>query len=272
MAFFEYDNKKFFYQVDGQGEPLVFLNGIMMSTRSWDSFVPTLSEHNMFIRLDFLDQGQSSEGDKFYTQEYQCEVLRQLVLHLKLKKINIMGVSYGGEVAIIFAIKYPELVNRLMLFNTTAKTSNWLQDIGHGWNEIGATLNGEAYYNITIPVIYSPSFYVQNYDWMMNRKKMLVELFSNQVFQHKMKRLVDSSEQLDEIDNLNKIKAETLIVSSELDMLTPPVEQRLLASKISKSHYLFVPSYGHAFMYENPTLFTALVLGFVNRKDGKISI
>lgn len=272
MAFFEYDNKKFFYELDGEGEPILFLNGIMMSTKSWDNFVPKLSKNNLFIRLDFLDQGQSSDATEQYTQDYQADLVKAFLDHLGLTKINIMGVSYGGEVAIKFAIKYPKCLRKLMLFNTTARTSEWLKDIGRGWNAVGETLNAEAYYGITIPVIYSPNFYVSHYDWMMKRKKVLLGIFANPIFQSRMTRLVYSSEPLNEVDNLHKIEADTLIVSSELDMLTPPVEQRLLASKIKNNHYVFIPSYGHAFMYEDPNTFISLVLGFVNNIDGEIVI
>ena len=180
MAFFEFNNKKIFYLDEGQGEPLIILNGIMMSTQSWNYLVPTMTSVLRLIRVDFLDQGQSDTcvGEK-YTQDLQADVVLALIKHLKLNKVNLFGVSYGGEVALKFAVKHSNLINKLILSNTTAHTNEWLRDIGRGWNEVGRTRNGEAYYNVTIPVIYSPLFYVNNYEWMENRRKLLVPLFFN---------------------------------------------------------------------------------------------
>ena len=60
MAEFFYEGKRVYYEVHGdEGQPLVILNGIMMSTASWKSFIPNFSRNNVAILVDFLDQGQS---------------------------------------------------------------------------------------------------------------------------------------------------------------------------------------------------------------------
>ena len=264
MSFFTFQKYQIFYEDEGQGEPILFLNGIMMSTASWKTFVPALSKDNRFIRLDLLDMGQSSRMQENYTQDIQVEVVKALLNHLNIQQINIMGISYGGEVAIKYALKYQSDVRRLMLFNTTSRTNEWLRDIGRGWNKVGATLDGAAYYDMTIPVIYSSNFYVANYEWMEKRRQLLIPLFSSQEFQTRMNRLVISAESLDESKNIYKITVPTLIVSSEFDQLTPSSEQAYLAEHIKNSTHIIVPKAGHAFMYEKPHIFVSLVLGFTN--------
>jgi pimeloyl-ACP methyl ester carboxylesterase len=272
MSVFQFNGKDIYYDVTGTGKPIVFLNGIMMSTASWNSFVSTMSEKNMFIRVDFFDQGQSARMTESYTQEIQVEVVHQLLLHLGLDKAAIMGVSYGGEVALKHAIKYPNEVDRLILFNTAAVTSDWLRDIGHAWNRVGATLDGDAYYDVAIPVIYSPSYYARMAEWMANRRKVLVPLFSTKEFQDRMKRLVDSSENHDCRKDLDKITAPTLVVSSQYDFLVPLLEQEYLVKHIKNAQHVIIPDSGHASMYEKPLIFTALTLGFANAKDAEYVI
>lgn len=275
MPTFSFQNKQIYYALDGEkGEPLLFLNGIMMSTASWNSFVADLSANNRFIRLDLLDQGQSARMDDqpVYDQKLQAEVVKALLVHLQLSQVTIMGVSYGGEVAMHFAVKYPEYVKRLMLFNTTAHTNEWLRDIGRGWNEVGATLNGSAYYSITIPVIYSSTFYVNNIEWMNRRQQLLIPLFSNKEFQDRMCRLVNSAESHDVRMELNKITCPTLVVSSEFDQLTPVNEQEYLRDHLPNPTYVYIPKAGHAFMYEMPLAFISLVLGFTNALSDAITI
>lgn len=264
MASFLYKNKEIYYQMEGQGKPILLLNGIMMSCASWEAFVPSFTERNTLIRIDFIDQGNSARWEEAYTQDEQVEVMAALFHHLNLEKASIMGVSYGGEVGMKFAIKYPQHVDRLILANTSARTSNWLGDIGHCWNRVGDTLDGEAYYDLAIPVIYSPSYYERRAQWMSNRRKLLVPLFSTAEFQSRMKRLVNSAENHDCRKELSKIQAPTLVISSQYDFLTPQQEQEFLVANIKNSSHVIIPDCGHASMYEQPMLFTALVLGFAN--------
>ena len=270
--FFDFEGKQIYYETYGKGKPIVLLNGVMMSTGSWKTFIPSFSESNMLILVDFLDQGRSSSMTESYDQSLQAEVVLKLLDTLKIDKASIMGISYGGEVAIKFAIKYGARVDRLMLFNTTAKTSNWLRDIGRGWKRVGATLDGQAYYDITIPVIYSSGFYKREYGWISEREKRIVPKFSDPEFQARMKRLVDSADFHDCVDELHKIKNPTLVVSCLQDTLIPKPEQDVLVNGIEKAQYIAIPDSGHASMYEKPLLFASLILGFTNTKQTEFEI
>ncbi|MGD9909181.1 MAG: alpha/beta fold hydrolase [Candidatus Izemoplasmatales bacterium] len=268
MSNFEYLGRNVFYEIDGEGKPLIILNGIMMSTKSWQPFIPSLKEYFKVIRLDFLDQGQSDKlVGATYTQTLQVDLLAAFISFLNLDKVNLCGISYGGEVALGFATKYPQMVNRLMLFNTTAYTSPWLQDIGRGWIAAGKTRDGKHYYQTTIPVIYSPTFYEQKLDWMKKREQVLIPVFSNPVFLDQMERLTLSAESYDVRDHLDLVKAPTMIVSAEQDYLTPMENQEYLHQHIENSHLVKIPFAGHASMYEKPLLFTSFVIGFFGVKD-----
>lgn len=264
MPFFTFKNHKVHYQVDGTGEPVVLLNGIMMSTKSWDFAVEKVSNVCQFIRVDFFDQGQTDEYlDEPYDHNLQAALVIALLDHLGIEKAHIAGISYGGEIAVRLGIYYPERIKTLSIYNAAAVTSPWLRDIGRAWNKVGESLDGNAYYNIAIPPVYSPKFYVENNEWMENRRKILEPLFSNPTFQAKMKRLVESSENLDERENVKKIQASTLIVTSEYDFLVPKLEQEFLYKNIKNSHLIAIPEYGHGWMYEDPTLFVTILIGFV---------
>ncbi|TNF09381.1 MAG: alpha/beta hydrolase [Bacillota bacterium] len=272
MTYFDYKGKHVFYDVQGEGKPILILNGIMMSTRSWEPFVETLSEHNQLVRLDFLDQGQSDRLDHPYQQDIQVDVIYHLLKELKLSKINIVGISYGGEVAILFATTHKELVERLVLFNTTPYTSPWLKEIGHQWNAIGRTRDAKTYYQATIPVIYSPSYYEKRLDWMKKREEILLPIFGNPIFLDAMERLTNSAESFDAREKLETIQSPTLIIAADEDSLTPMNNQRELHKMIKNSELVILPGVGHASMYERPMLFVTLVLGFINAKQAVYNI
>ncbi|ERI89778.1 hydrolase, alpha/beta domain protein [Clostridiales bacterium oral taxon 876 str. F0540] len=263
MSYFEFMEKQIYYETYGQGKPIVLLNGIMMSTLSWKPFIEVFSKENRLILLDFLDQGRSGKMDTAYTQDIQVEALKALLDKLQLNKANLVGISYGGEVALEFAVKYEEYVDRMVLFNTTAKTSPWLKDIGVAWNR---SVNDPLdYYCTTIPVIYSPKFYNDKTDWMDNRKALLTEkVFNQKPFMEAMIRLTESADNHDVTAKLPYIKIPTLIVSCENDYITPMPEQRIMHELIKTSELVVLPGTGHASMYEKPLLFSSLVLGFTN--------
>lgn len=273
MAEFTFDGYKVYYETHGTaGEPLVILNGIMMSTASWKPFVEEFSKNNIVILVDFLDQGQSQRMDKPYDHSIQVKLLDELIERLWYYKVTIMGISYGGEVAIQYALAHPERVRRLILCNTCGRTSPWLKKIGDGWNEVAKTGNGYAYYLTTIPVIYSTAFFEEHAAWMDGREAYLTEYFSRPEVLQALIRLTDSSVGYDVVDRLHEITCPTLILSSSEDALVPPTEQQLLHEKIKGSVYLTLNGSGHASMYENPAAFAALVLGFTNLRDQGIHI
>lgn len=270
MAEFIFEGKNIHYETYGEGKPLLLLNGIMMSCASWVEFIQPLSAQNQLILLDMLDQGKSDKMTESYDHAIQIRLVDALLEHLGLSSVCIAGISYGSEVGLEYSILHPDKVERLMLFNATAATGPWLDDIGKAWN----LASGDAmqYYYTSIPVIYSPGFYKKHNDWMERRRQLLGPVFSNEVFINAMIRLTNSSSNYDVRDRLHELECPTLIVSCQQDYLTPIEEQQYLAQHIKNSHYLVLQDSGHASMYEQPLLFTSLILGFTNCAKTAFSI
>jgi len=263
---FTYQGKSIYYESHGRGEPLLILNGIFMTCGSWAAFVNAFSKSNRLLLLDFLDQGRSAKIDAEYTQELQEELVIAFLDHLKLEKASLCGISYGGEVAMRVAARHPGRVKKLVLANTTAYTSPWLKEIGHSWEYAFASGDGRQFFKTCIPTVYSPGFFERNYAWAREREAMFVKLFTQDVYDA-FGRLTRSAENHDERQNLKDIAAPTLVISSEHDAITLPFLQRELAAAIPGAGHVVISGAGHASMYEKPSEFTALVLGFINLND-----
>lgn len=261
MQFTLKNGKCLYYEVHGEGKPLVILNGIMMSTASWKEFVTPLSAHNRLILIDFLDQGQSDKMEEAYSHDVQVSALSELLDDLCHEPISLFGISYGGEIALQYALKHEQKIEKLLLFNTCMETSYWLEEVGNAWNKSAA--DPESYYLTTIPYIYSPIFFNQNKEWMEKRKETLLEVFSYKPFIDSMKRLTDSSLNYDVTDDVQKLSVKTLIAGCEYDFVTPFYQQKKLHEALPHSELVYVPGSGHALMYEKPVLFTSLIKGFV---------
>lgn len=271
--FFTFEGKKVYYEIHGEGKPLLLLNGIMMSTKSWTPFIETLSYQNKLILVDFLDQGQSEKmPEGGYNHDIQVRLVVALLDELKIDKTVVCGISYGSQVALEFTCRHQDRVERTILFNTSAYTSPWLDDIGKAWNMAADTGNGAAYYYTAIPVIYSPMFYENRLDWMRNREKVLFPVFEDKSFIEAMKRLTVSSSDYDVRPILKNIKTPVLVVSSEEDYLLPMRDQKYIVDHVPTASYVKIPNSGHCSMFEQPAVFTSLIIGFANVKETNFKI
>lgn len=267
MATFNAASGEIYYEVHGEQRaqaPLILLNGIMMSTKSWESFIEQLSKDRLLILMDFYDQGSSQKlCGKTYEHSLQIQAVLSLMKHLGHEKYELCGISYGAQIALQIAIKSPKSVDSLILFNASARTGHWLRDIGRAWNMAAKTMDAEFYYHVAFPYIYSNSFYNSHNEWMMDRKAFLLD-FMDEAFLERMIRLTNSSENYDVLDRLGEVEAKTLIVSAEYDFITPKNESKLMAEGIKNSETRLLEDCGHASMYEKPKEFVELINGFLD--------
>ncbi|MBU5456132.1 alpha/beta fold hydrolase [Caproiciproducens sp. MSJ-32] len=262
MPYVKILDKNIYYREYGSGEPIVFLNGMMMSTSSWTPFAKIVSKDYRMITVDLLDQGRSDSCEDNYTIDTQVEFLNQFLKKLNLKKVHILGTSYGGKVALTFAIKHPTKVKSLILSNTDSYTTNIMRDIGRGWIYGASTLDGEIFSTLIMPYIYSYHYYEKNYEEIKAKGKTFEKMLNEEWYQ-RFKRGIESARNFNVYDELKNIKSPTLIISSEFDIITPIGYQKLIHEEIEGSKWIIIKRAGHASMYEKPEEFISIVMDFL---------
>jgi pimeloyl-ACP methyl ester carboxylesterase len=273
MAYFEMNGRRLYYEKHGEGkQTLLFLNGIMMSTASWQAFVAYFSKNYTLVLIDFFDQGQSDylEGET-YTQALQVEVVKEAIRQLSLEHVILMGISYGGEIAMQFAVHYGNLLDGLILANTTAYTDPQLKAIGDSWIYAASTGDGRIFFKATIPPIYSRSFYENNLSWLDAREAMFCENLKKRWYDGFV-RLVKSAETHNATKILGQITCPVLIIGAEDDQITPVDCQEHLARLIPQAELVVISGSGHASMYEKPKSFALLIDGFARSFDATFNI
>jgi pimeloyl-ACP methyl ester carboxylesterase len=109
--------------------PLVILHGLLGSSDNWHSRARKLSEQFRVFSLDARNHGRSPHSEEF-NYHLMVEDLREFIEQQKLGSVNLLGHSMGGKTAMLFAIQYPELVERLIVVDIAPKpTSPSLDDI-----------------------------------------------------------------------------------------------------------------------------------------------
>lgn len=271
MPFVEVNNKKMYYEVFGEGEPLVFLNGIMMSAASWHPFMDAFSGNCKMVLVDLLDQGLSDKADGPYTQDMHVEMLKDLFEKIGFEKVHLLGISYGGEVALKFALKYQHMLHSLILADSTSYTNELLHDVEEIWDYSASLNDGRIFFKATMPYIYSTEFYEENIKWLKAREKKFCEILTPEWYAG-FRRAIRSASNLNVTGELHKITVPTLIIGAEFDATTPLRYQEEIHKSIKGSKFVVIKGSGHASMYEKPYEFSSIILGYLKVYNKKIDI
>ncbi|MBE9014737.1 alpha/beta hydrolase [Chroococcidiopsis sp. CCALA 051] len=114
-------NINMYYEVHGDGEPLVLIQGLSLDSSAWVNQVSVFSQRYKVIVFDNRGVGQSDSPDLPYTTEMMADDTVGLLRVLNIKNAHVLGFSMGGMIAQQIALKYPELVKSLILVTTGAK-------------------------------------------------------------------------------------------------------------------------------------------------------
>ncbi|GEJ45340.1 alpha/beta fold hydrolase [Chryseobacterium sp. ON_d1] len=118
---FKLKDAELYYEVYGEGEPLVLLHGNSGSIKDFYQQIPALSKQYKVIALDTRGQGKSLDTSKRdYTYQLFADDVKALADHLKMNKINIAGWSDGGNTGLEFALKYPDSLDKLIIIGANA--------------------------------------------------------------------------------------------------------------------------------------------------------
>ena len=103
------------YIEQGQGKPLIMLHGNGESCDFFEHQIPCFSKEYRVIALDTRGHGQSPRGEKPFTIKQFAEDLHDFMDEKGIEKAILLGFSDGGNIALTFALKYPERVEKMVV-------------------------------------------------------------------------------------------------------------------------------------------------------------
>lgn len=106
---------KLYYSEHGSGEPLILLHGNGEDSGYFKEQIRFFSKHFRVIAVDTRGHGRSPRGKAPFTLTQFAEDLRCFMLEMGIKKAHILGFSDGANIAMLFALKYPQMTDRLIL-------------------------------------------------------------------------------------------------------------------------------------------------------------
>lgn len=223
------DIKHFFIE-KGQGEALVLLHGNGENCDYFRGQIDEFSHYYHVYAFDTRGHGKTPRGDAPFTIRQFADDLLGFMDRHQIEKAHILGFSDGGNIAMVFAIRYPGRVNRLILN--------------------GANLNAKGVKRIVQIPIEIGYRMASIFAKMSKSAKSNAEILGLMVNEPNV-----SSEEL------SKIQAKTLVIAGTNDMIKES-HTRLIASNIPDAQIVFIKG-NHFIANNSPQAFNKTVLEFL---------
>lgn len=247
---------------DNPGDVLVLSNGILMSTASWAYQTPVLSRHCRLLLYDCRGMWQSEHPPGPYTMEQHADDLAALLQVLGVETAHIGGISYGAEVSMVFALRYPERTRSLILSSAVSQVDPLLRGMMDGWISAVRAKDADMLFEVTLPVNFSERWIAANPAALQAARQRYRNLDMDAFLE-----LLLSFSQLDITADLHRIGAPALVMVGEEDILKPRKYAEIIAAQIPNSEFVVIPHAGHAVLWEQASVFNSLILGFIAKQN-----
>jgi pimeloyl-ACP methyl ester carboxylesterase len=260
--YLEVENGRVFYEVFGDGFPVVFIHDGIAHREVWDNQVADFAQDYRVIRYDRRGYGRSDMPDTSYSN---LADLHALVEHLKLERAVFIGSSSGGGLAIDYALEHPDRVMKLIPvapglsghdFNSEPE-QKYMQDIGAAFAAADFDRAAEVF---LVGWTVGPTRRVEDLDSrFLSRVRTLIR--------ENIKPGKDSGYPTEAdppaVKRLSEIKAPTLVVVGDLDMPGILDISNRIEKEVRGSRRFVIKGAAHTVNMEKPEKFNKVVMEFL---------
>jgi len=128
---------KVYYEVYGEGKPLVLLHGAFMTIdTNWGQLIPELSKTRKVIAIELQGHGHTPYSERKLSHATLASDVERVMDHLKIDSADVAGYSFGGSVAYKFAIQSPKRLRNLVIISAAHKSTDWLPEINNAFKNM----------------------------------------------------------------------------------------------------------------------------------------
>jgi pimeloyl-ACP methyl ester carboxylesterase len=259
------------YEIKGSGKPVVQIGGAVSGHEGYVYVTPEMAKHFAVIDYDHRGYGMSDRPRQTYTMDTWADDLAGLLDALSIQKCHVHGGSMGGYIAIKFATKYPDRVDRLVIngaaarsdFTSRCQFEVWkavAREYGMDSMELARELCTKAFSRAHLD---GPKGGPQAVRWMQEATAPNASL-------HVFLDACDAMIETDVTPQLGRVSAPTLLMVGSEDVLTP-IDQgpegagmRYMHEHIPGSELWIAQGSGHGLLAEMPEQTVAKVIDFLS--------
>ena len=216
------NGQELFYEIHGDGPPLVLVMGIGYDSSLWMlQQVPVLSTRFGVVLLDNRDAGRSSRADHPYTIADMADDVAGLLEALDIHRTHLLGLSMGSMIGMEFALRHGERSGSAGARRTGAAPARSAVDPISIWNWVKANdPSGDVFGGQQLTWLFSSAF-LRNQQ-AVQETIVLLASNPNPIGPEAYDRQAQAYLQFDALDRLGGIEAPTLVIVGEQDLVTPP--------------------------------------------------
>jgi pimeloyl-ACP methyl ester carboxylesterase len=252
-----------YYEVHGDGEPMVLIPGFGAGMWIWFKQVTELARSFRVISFDPCGIARSSESAKDFASMGQlAEDLEALLRALQIERAHIIGASFGGFVAQEFALRYPERTATLVLCCTSYGGAGHVPPSAKTLAALASTkgLNTGERVRANLLLAFSPEYVTREREEIEQVIALREANFvPEQVYLHQLQAAMA----FDASARVQGIRARTLVITGDEDIIVPPENSRNLAARIPRAELRIVKGGSHTFFIEKADEFNRAVIEFI---------
>jgi 3-oxoadipate enol-lactonase len=248
-----------YYEVTGAGPTVVFLHGFSLDLTSWDDPFEAFASRYRVLRYDLRGFGRSLSDEVLYSH---ASDLKELLDHLDIHDVILVGLSLGGGAAINFALLYPQMVRGLVLVAPSLGGYAWSPSYAEAQASLVARLKDKGIGFVRDLWMRQPLFRhaMRNVE-VAAKLRTMIDRYSGWHWIHPN---LGQPLSPPAIERLHTIAVPTLVVIGEEDAPDQRNIAELVSKKISRARKTVVPGGGHLVNMEESSLFNQLVLDFLD--------
>ncbi|MFJ5762560.1 alpha/beta fold hydrolase [Neobacillus sp. NPDC093182] len=256
-----------YYEIHGEGEPLLLIMGLSLSSKSWFRTIPALSKQYKVIVFDNRGVGLSGKPNSPYSIELMADDAKAVLDATGVESAHIYGISMGGMIAQRLALKYPERIRSLILGCTTSGGEKHVQPSAEVsmlmLSRASSTATPEEMAWATAPILYSQSFIENRRDLIAEDIQRRIEI---PVLPYAYMLQLQACLSHDTYNEIHQIKAPVLVIHGDEDRLVPYENGVTLAEKVPNAEFLTIKGAGHIYITEANDLVNKTVLEFLSNQ------
>lgn len=239
--------------------PVVFLNGTSQTAVNWLTVANILGNDFRTIAYDARAQGRSGRGDLPPSIETHSTDLRALFEHLDIQKAHLVGLSHGALVALVFAARFPEVSDRLVLCSISAIPTRRAVLAKRSWLKMVRYCGVETMSEAFLPFVFGEAF--------LRRNRTMLDKIARAIALRNGKTNLLAQLEAMEHDAApaviaTDVQSPVLVLSGSDDPLVTAEGAEELARLCRGRHQRLAGS-GHSLPAEIPETFTAVVRRFL---------
>lgn len=279
-TFRSFDGTRIYYEVRGQGEPLILNYGIGCLMNHWRHQVRHFSQNHQVITYDYRAHHRSAipESRERLNMDAMVEDLKCLMDHLQIPSAGLWGHSFGVELLLRMFSLYPHMCKHLIFINGFAKnplagmfgsdvTSSFFQLFKSGYQFLPETLSYVWRLAVQNPLAVHASALAGGFNLKLTSLKD-IEIYARGIAAMDLSAFITMFQSMidyDGTDILETINVPTLIIGGKQDSVTPQKHQQEMHRKIPKSEFMMVPYGSHCTQLDMPDLVNLRIEKFLSR-------